>query len=430
MDALEFEPLRPTIGQCIGNYRLIALLGSGAFANIYLGEHCYLRTRVAIKVSRRQLTRGQRERFLKEAQIAAKLAHPLIIRVLGFDIEQGIPYLVMDYASQGSLRRRHPIGTRLERETILGYAWDIAEALEYIHGHNYIHRDLKPENLLIGTGGEILVSDFGIAIGVQETRGQQELESIGTLPYMAPEQINGRPAVASDQYALGVIIYEWICGVLPFDEEASNLAWLHLNARPPDLREMEPDLPEAVEQVIQRALAKDPRQRFASVSEFVEQLEIAWTIAQPSGQRNSFYEQATYQTDTPDEIPAIARQVKQATPLTRGEKEPERVWRTWKNVSLTFALDLLFSITARFCIPDASSLPLWIAAAVIIAGLPIGIGWLLDDRRTLTMAGLILGLEIASVLFFRVPLAFIDTSIAGTSLCMLITLAAYLRFLN
>lgn len=433
MDALEPEPLRLSAGQYIGNYRLTRPLGSGAYANIYLGEHRYLQTRAAVKVSRRQLTRGQRERFLKEAQIAARLVHPQIIRILEFGIEQGIPYLVMDYAAQGSLRQRHSLGARLEREQILEYAWDIADALEYIHERHYIHRDLKPENLLIGSHGEILVSDFGIAIAVQDTHNQPEQEIIGTLPYMAPEQIAGHPCLASDLYALGVIIYEWICGELPFDEEAFNLAWLHLNAQPPSLCTQVPDLPTAVERVVLRALAKDPARRFSSVVAFVEQLEMAWTTAQVLARRPvSFYRQTTYHTDTPGEIAASVlnssdnKKASTHSPIS----ERKHVWKTWKDVSFVFALDLMLCMFARICIPGTSWSPLWIGVAIAIGGLPIAIGCMLNSRRTLTMAGLALALEIICFLLWHEPLAVISAAIAGTALCALIALAAFIRFLN
>jgi eukaryotic-like serine/threonine-protein kinase len=427
MDALEQEPLKLFMKQHIGNYRLIRLLGNGAFANIYLAQHCYLRTQVAVKISRKQLTQGQGERFLKEAQIAARLVHPLIVRVLEFAIEQGIPYLVMDYAAQGSLRQRHPIGERLEREYILGYAWDISEALEYIHGQHYIHRDLKPENLLIGRDGQILVSDFGIAIAVQETWGEREQERIGTLPYMAPEQIAGRPCIASDQYALGVIIYEWICGKLPFDGEDRHIAWQHLNAQPPGLCKQVPGLPRAVERVVLRALEKDSRKRFASVVEFVGHLEEAWATVPPPVQRISFYGHPTYQTDTTLEIPAIEPFAKKAAPERSKAQGKKRTKTTWKNVANTFALDFLLSIVAQLLMPDPSRF-LWLASVIVIGGLPICTGLALHDRRILTMGLLTLGMEFASVLLFQGPLAFIWAAVAGTSLCWLIAFASYLHF--
>lgn len=425
MEALEPEPLKFIPGQSFGNYRLLRLVGSGAFADIYLGEHYYLRTRAAVKIARRQIPRT--ERFLKEARIAARLVHPRIVRILDFGIEQGVPYLVMDYAARGSLRQRHPIGERLERDEILEYAWDIAEALEYIHGQNYIHRDLKPENLLIGREGQILVSDFGIAIAVQETWGIQEQESVGTLPYMAPEQIMGRPCLASDQYALGVIIYEWISGELPFDENASDLAWQHLHARPRSLRTWLPDLPQAVERVVLKALAKDPGKRFRSVVEFVNQLADAWATPSEPVRRGSFYAKTTYNTETPLEIPALQRL---GRPVIT-EKRDLQIWnkkKTWRIATSSFVLALLLSLVMFIWVPGPSWSPLNIGVSLLIAGLPLCIGLLRKDQRTLALAIPLLCLQLAGTLALQTPWAFLWISLIGTTFCATMAFTLYLRF--
>ncbi len=431
MDALKPEPQKISLGQRVGNYRLTRLLGSGAFAHIYLGKHCYLQTSAAVKIARRRLTQEQGERFLKEARIAAQLIHPLIIRVLEFGCEHGIPYLVMDYAPHGSLRQQYPIGESLDAATILSYASDIAQALDYIHESNYIHRDLKPENLLLGPAGQILVSDFGIALAVQETWGQTAQESIGTLPYMAPEQITGHPCPASDQYSLGVIVYEWICGQLPFDEEDEDIAWQQLNARPPALCTLVPNLPPAVDRVVAKALQKDPRQRFSSVTEFVAHLEAAWDDdVQGTPQNFAFYGKTT---DVPEEVLKRQQRAIEASPqMPNGNVESARKWSTftWKQVSYCFALDLFLSVVARLTVADTGWSLLWLIGVLLIAGLPIGAGLFRQDQRTVTLGVIAFVLEVMSTVVFEQPLAFIQAGIAASALCALITLAAYLRFLN
>src|SRR5438874_7934049 len=150
-------------GQQLGNYKLIELLGQGGFAEVYLGEHAYLKTLAAIKVMYTRLTSEGRESFLKEAQTVAHLRHNNIIRVLEFGVAgDGSPFLVMDYAPLGTLRQRHPKGSRLPLATILPYVKQTAEALQYVHDQKLIHRDLKPENLLVGENGGIVLRDFGI----------------------------------------------------------------------------------------------------------------------------------------------------------------------------------------------------------------------------------------------------------------------------
>src|SRR5712692_10786806 len=137
-------------GQQLGNYRLIRLIGQGGFADVYLGEHLYLKNRAALKLLRTSLTDEEVEQFLAEAQTLAQLTHPQIVRVLDFSVEQGTPVLVMEYAPRGTLRQRHPHGSYLSLETTVGYAKQMATALQYAHNHRIIHRDVKPENMLIG----------------------------------------------------------------------------------------------------------------------------------------------------------------------------------------------------------------------------------------------------------------------------------------
>ena len=135
------------VGHQLGNYRLHRLLGRGGFADIYLGEHVYLKSFAAVKVLRMSLTDEERTAFLKEAQTLTQLTHPNIVRVLDFAVEDDQPYLVMDYAPNGSLRERHPARSRLPMDTILVYVAQVASALQFAHDKGFVHRDVKPENL-------------------------------------------------------------------------------------------------------------------------------------------------------------------------------------------------------------------------------------------------------------------------------------------
>ena len=150
-------------GQQFGKYRLIRRLGSGGFASVYLGQHVLIDTlQAAVKLL--DPTKVDVQQFPYEANTTAALVHPHIVRLLDFDIQQGTPFLVLDYAPHGSLRDRHPKGTLLPLTTIVPYVKDIATALQYAHGSNIIHRDVKPENVLVGRHGELLLGDFGIVI--------------------------------------------------------------------------------------------------------------------------------------------------------------------------------------------------------------------------------------------------------------------------
>src|SRR5437660_2946553 len=262
------------IGEQLGNYRLVRLLGKGGFADTYLGEHVYLKTSAAIKVLQTRLGQLEIEAFHNEARIIARLDHPHIIRVLEFEIENHTPYIIMEYAPNGTLRQRCPRGCTLSPMTILTYVKQIAVALHYAHEQKLIHRDVKPENMLLGRDGNVLLSDFGVAV-IAQTQAQNLENIAGTVTYMAPEQIQGKPRPASDQYALGITVYEWLCGAAPFGGTYSEIALQHECVSPPSLREQISTIPGAVEDVILTALAKDPRQRFPSVKDFAAALEEA-----------------------------------------------------------------------------------------------------------------------------------------------------------
>jgi eukaryotic-like serine/threonine-protein kinase len=265
--------------QQLGNYRIIKLLGSGGFADVYLGEHIYLRTQAAIKVLHTRLTQQEMESFIEEARTIARLQHPHIVQVLEFGIDERLPFLVMTFAPNGTMRTRYPRGTHLPLATIVDYVKQIVSALQYVHDQKLIYRDLKPENMLLGRSSEILLSDFGIALVAQTSYNPSVKAAAGTIAYMPPEQLQGKPRFASDQYALGVVVYEWLCGERPFSGTFSEMASQHMFMPPAPLREKLPLLIPEVEQVVMTALAKDPLQRFASVRVFAKALEQAAGLA-------------------------------------------------------------------------------------------------------------------------------------------------------
>lgn len=263
------------VGQQLGNYRLLRLIGQGGFADVYLGEHIHLGTQAAVKVLHTQVADADREAFRFEARTIAQLEHPHIIRVIEYDIQDGTPFLVMSYAPHGNLRQRHSKGVALPTDTIVFYVKQIADALHYAHEKKLIHRDIKPENILLGSHNEVLLSDFGIALIAQSTGSQSKQDVIGTIHYMAPEQIRGRPRPASDQYALGVIVYEWICGYRPFYGTFTEIATQHMFEPPAPLREKNSTITPDIERVVMTALAKEPQQRFTTIQAFATALEQA-----------------------------------------------------------------------------------------------------------------------------------------------------------
>jgi len=284
------------VGQQLGNYQLVQSLGRGGYAEVYLGEHVRLNTQAAIKVLHARLGSSEDiDHFQEEGRIVASLLHPHIIRVFDFDVVHETPFMVMDYAPNGSLRRRHPKGEQLALSTVLSYVQQIAEALQYAHDQHFVHRDIKPENMLLGRNDEVLLSDFGTAQVAQNTGYQNALqeEVIGTISYMAPEQFQGKSRPTSDQYALAIVIYEWLAGELPFHGTGTEVAIQHTMAPVPPLRGKRPDIPPAVEQVLMRALSKDYHQRYPSIQDFASDLEYASQI------EASFYTEPTQNVAVP-----------------------------------------------------------------------------------------------------------------------------------
>src|SRR6266852_5787982 len=278
------------IGEHLGNYRLVRLLGSGGFADVYLAEQVYLNTLAAIKVLNTHLTPETLGNFLSEARQLSQLDHPHILRVLDFGLAQEMPYLVMEYAPGGTLRERHPRGSRVPLQAIVSYVTDVAPALQYAHDQGLVHGDLKPENLLLGKQERVLLSDFGIALLVPATNSLYVPHMYGTLIYMAPEQIRGAPSLQSDQYALAVMMYEWLSGQPPFQGSAAEVVSQHLFAIPTLLREQYPEIPLAVERVVLKALSKDPKLRFVDVLSFATALREA---SQPETSADPFQAYAT-----------------------------------------------------------------------------------------------------------------------------------------
>src|SRR5712692_200496 len=262
-------------GQQFGNYRLVRLLGQGGFAEVYLGQHLRLNQQAAIKVLYAHLTEAEAEHFSQEAQTISTLVHPSIIRVFDYDVQDGVPFLVMDYAPNGSLRRRYPKGNPVPLPQIVSWVKQVAGALQYAHEQRLIHRDVKPENMLLGQHEGVLLSDFGVATVVHSSASLSTQSAVGTLAYMAPEQIEGHPCAASDQYALGCVVYEWLCGSRPFEGSPTEVMVQQLSMLPPPLHEKVATIPLGIEQVVLRALAKDPKERFASVQDFATALEDA-----------------------------------------------------------------------------------------------------------------------------------------------------------
>lgn len=263
------------VGKHLGNYRLTQLLGRGSFAEVYLAEHRHLKMQAAIKVLHTHIQEREAEAFYAEARTLAQLEHPNIIRVLEGGIDGDVPYLVMAYAPNGTLQQRYRLGQCYEPHVILPHVMQIADALSYAHQRRIVHRDMKPENVLLGVAHEALLSDFGLAVIAHHTHSQHREAFAGSVNYMAPEVIQGHPRPASDQYALAAIMYTWLSGKPLFAGTFREVLSQHLTLAPTSLTTHLPDVHPGVAHVIERALAKDPHQRFPDISSFARAFEQA-----------------------------------------------------------------------------------------------------------------------------------------------------------
>src|SRR5579859_81692 len=256
----------------LGSYELVRRLGEGGMAQVYLARDVRLGREVAVKVLDQHLAAqtGFRERFLREAQVAAKLDHPNIVPLFDFGEADYLWYLVMPYVSGGSLQdvlRRAPLSVG----EVVTYGAQIADALDYAHQRHVVHRDVKPANMLIHADGRVMLSDFGLAKILDKSARRAAPRAhpdAGTPEYMAPEQIEGRTDERSDIYGLGVVLYLLLTGHLPFTGSTSGVVMEgHLYRLPEQPRTLNPAVTPAVQNVVLRALAKHPDDRYQRASD-------------------------------------------------------------------------------------------------------------------------------------------------------------------
>lgn len=275
-------------GRELGGCRLLRVVGEGGMGEVYLAEQLNAGNRaVAVKVVRPDTLSSQaddvediRERFNREVSLAANSSNPNILPVYYSGSEQDYLYIVMLYAEEGSLsdavrgRSRRKLSLPLDLAMTTDIIKQVASALQYIHDRGVVHRDVKPGNVLIHVeeNGHLrmMLADFGVARGPDSTNARTQVA--GTFTYMAPEQFEGRFSPATDQYALAVMTYQLLAGRPPFEGELGTLTRAHMYEAPPPLRQFNQAIPASVEAVIMRALAKDPAQRFPSVTEFANAL--------------------------------------------------------------------------------------------------------------------------------------------------------------
>ncbi|NUQ11486.1 MAG: serine/threonine protein kinase, partial [Gemmatimonadaceae bacterium] len=280
-------------GVLAGRYQIVRQIGQGGMATVYLAHDLKLQREVAVKVLRPDIGAilGA-ERFLSEVRITARLDHVHILKLLDSGVADGQLYYVMPNVRGESLRDAINREGQLGVEQALQITKQVASALDHAHRHGIVHRDIKPENVLLQEGAALL-TDFGIALAVQESDGERLTEtglSLGTPHYMSPEQAAGERTVdaRSDQYSLAAVLYEALVGEPPVTGRTMQAVVARLLSEAPrPVRTVRPAVAEHVDAAIARALSKVPADRFASVAEFSRALDAAPAAATLTGSRQA-----------------------------------------------------------------------------------------------------------------------------------------------
>ncbi|HLO27519.1 MAG TPA: FHA domain-containing serine/threonine-protein kinase [Anaerolineales bacterium] len=267
-------------GATVGPYSIQELLGQGGMATVYKAYHSALDRYVAIKVLDATLGKERDfiERFKREARVIAKLDNGHIVPVYDFDEEDGQPYIVLKFIDGQTLRDRMKASPLSEFE-ILKIVSAVGDGLQYAHNRGVLHRDIKPSNVLVAGDGKIYLTDFGLARIVESASSLTGDMIVGTPQYMSPEQaINAEHLdEGTDIYSFGVMMYEMVTGCLPFDADTMfTVIEDHIHKPPPLPTSIKPDLPEEVERVILKALAKQRSDRYAKVADLVNAFKKAW----------------------------------------------------------------------------------------------------------------------------------------------------------
>jgi len=273
-------------GAEIGAYRIERIIGRGGMGVVYLAEHVQLRRKVALKVLSPELEDERlRGRFIRESRLAASLDHPNIVSIYDAGDTEGVLYIAMRLVEGGDLGGLIRSEGALHPQRAFVVIGQVGDALDSAHAAGLVHRDVKPANILVvadvspGGPDRVYLTDFGLTRRAASTSGMTRTgQFVGTIDYVAPEQIEGRPAdAAADIYSLGCVLYQCLTGRVPFDRDnEAAVMFAHLSDPPPSITAVRPDLPQALDGVIAQALAKDPKERFSTCASLLAAARAAF----------------------------------------------------------------------------------------------------------------------------------------------------------
>ena len=261
-----------TKGQKINDrYEIIKSIGEGGMANVYLAHDLILDRDVAIKVLRGDLSGDEKfvRRFQREALAASSLSHPNIVEMYDVGEDNGTYYIVMEYINGKTLKQLIKKRGALSLSECIDIMLQLTDGVDHAHASYIIHRDLKPQNIMIEENGEVKITDFGIAMALNNTQLTQTNSVMGSVHYLPPEQASGKGAtVKSDIYSLGIMFFELLTGNLPFKgENAVEIAFKQIKDDIPSVREINSSIPQSIENIVLKATAKNPKNRYNSAKE-------------------------------------------------------------------------------------------------------------------------------------------------------------------
>jgi serine/threonine-protein kinase len=357
-----------------GRYKILRVIGGGGMANVYLARDMILDRDVAMKVLRFDFSNDDEfiKRFRREAQSATSLAHPNIVSIFDVGEEDGIYYIVMEYVEGNTLKQYIQQYAPLHPREALNIMEQIVSAIAHAHENHIVHRDIKPHNILIDPHGNVKVTDFGIAMALSSTTITQTNSVLGSVHYLSPEQARGGMAnKKSDIYSLGIVLFELLTGRLPFDgESAISIALKHLQSETPSAKRWNATIPQSVENIILKAMAKDTFHRYESAEEMEEDITTALkperlneekfvipedneaTKAIPIITDSNMYEKTDDTLVRPQENSgkeASNKPLKEAN--KKGKKEKKKKSKAGKIILTIFLLLLVASVAAVTIIP-------------------------------------------------------------------------------
>ena len=318
-------------------YRIIDTLGEGGMANVYLAEDIILQRKVAVKILRLDLQNEPQTqaRFQREALATSELSHPNIVSVLDVGTDHGLPYMVMEYVDGPDLKEYIRQNAPLDLHEVIRIMDQILSAVALAHKHNVIHRDLKPQNILMDKRGNIKIADFGIAVALNQSSVTQTNSVMGSVHYMSPEQTRGGLVTKqSDIYSLGIILYELITGTVPFNGDTPvSIALKHAQEPIPSIRKKDQSVPQALENVVLKATAKDPRDRYATAQAM--QADLDSSLDPERADEPVFVPNHGNNNDKTIVLPGFKAPEKERTVESEEENKPDKKEKKkdfWQNV--------------------------------------------------------------------------------------------------